>query len=99
MRYSNRNRKLGFNFAGFDHFKSERLAELKRVKYKYLEDMVYRVELTYDQTIEIFDVKYIAESTLVYTLVPGVYEIIDINSMLKSLLPNKVKVNITIDGI
>ena len=29
----------GYNVAGFDHFRSETLAELKRVNYKDLEDM------------------------------------------------------------
>ena len=34
-----------------------------------------------------------------YTLPPGVYEISEINLMLKSLLPKEVKVNIKIDDI
>ena len=61
--------------------------------------MVYRLQLTYDEIIDILDVKYISGSTIGYTLSPGVYEISDINLMLKSLLPGKVKVNITIDDI
>ena len=36
----------GFILAGLYHFKSELLAELKRVKYKDLEDIVYRMEST-----------------------------------------------------
>ena len=59
--------------------------------------MVYRMELTYDEIVEILDVKNIARSTTGYTMPPGVYEIADINSMMKSLLPNKVKAKITID--
>ena len=35
----------GFNLAGFDHFKSELLAELKTLEYKDL-DMVYRMVLS-----------------------------------------------------
>ena len=31
----------GFNLAGFDLFKNEKLAELKTVNYRFLEDMVY----------------------------------------------------------
>ena len=46
-----------YNFAGFDHFKSEILAKLRRVKYKELEDMVYRMGLTYDEIVDILDIK------------------------------------------
>ena len=89
----------GYNFAGFDHFKSEILSELKRVKYRDLEDMVYRVQLTHYEIKDILDVKYIAGTTSGHTLPPAVYEISDINLMLKCLLPGKVKVNVTIDEI
>ena len=61
--------------------------------------MVYRFQLTYDEVIDISDLKYIPTSTIGYTLSPGIYEIIYINLMLKSLLANEVKVNITIDDI
>ena len=49
--------------------------------------------------MNILDVKYIPRSTKGYTLVPGIYEVTDIDMMLKSLLPKEVKVNITIDDI
>ena len=87
----------GYNLAGFDHFKSELLSELKKVNYRDLEDMVYSLQLTNDETIDILDVKDISGSTIGYTLSPGVYEISVINLMLKSLLHGKVKVNITFD--
>ena len=61
--------------------------------------MIYRLQLTYDEIIDILDDKYNAGSTIGYTLPPGVYEISDINLMLKSLLPGKVKVIITSDDI
>ena len=73
----------GYNLAGFDHFKNKILAELKRVKYKNLEDMVSRMEYTYDETVDILDVKYIAGSTNVNTLPPGIYEITADKLMLK----------------
>ena len=57
------------------------------------------MELTYDENVDILDVKYIAGSTNGYTLALGIYEINDLNLTIKSLLPNKVKVNITIDDI
>ena len=46
-----------YNLAGFDHFKTEILAEVRRVKYKDLVDMVYRLELTYDEVLDILDMK------------------------------------------
>ena len=65
--------------------------ELKRVKFKDLEDIVYGMELTYDEIVDILDVKNIAGSTNGYTLTHGVNEMTDNILMLKSLLPNKVK--------
>ena len=61
--------------------------------------MIYSLQLTYDEIIDILDVKYTAGSTKKYTLAPGVYVVTDINMMVKSLLPEDVKVNITIDDI
>ena len=58
-----------------------------------------RVELTYDEIVDVLDVKFIAGSTKGYALAPGIYEVIDINMMLKPLLPKNVKVKITIDNI
>ena len=86
-----------YNLAGFDHFKIEILVGLKRVIYKELEDMVYRMGITYDEIADILDVKDIEGSTIGYTKPAGISGISDIKLTLKSLLPNKVKVNITID--
>ena len=61
--------------------------------------MVYRYQRTYNEIINILDLKCIPTSTIGYTLPPGMYEIFDINFMLKSLLPEGVKVNITIDDV
>ena len=68
-------------------------------KYEGLEDIAYRLQLTYDEIIDVLDLKYIPTSTIGCTLPLGMYEIIDINFMLKSLLPKEVKVNITIDDV
>ena len=62
----------GYNLAGCDHFKNEKFAGLKKVKYKDLEGMVYRMELTYDEIVDILDVKNITGSTKRYTLKPGI---------------------------
>ena len=56
-------------------------------------------KLTNDEIVDILDVGYIAGSTTGYTLPPGIYEISDNKLMLKSLLPNKVKVNSAIENI
>ena len=79
-------------------FKNEILEEFKNVKYNDLEDLVYRFQLTYE-IIDIIDLKYINGSTKGHTLPPGVYENLDKNFMLKSLLPKEVKVKITIDDV
>ena len=88
----------GYNLAGFDHFKSQVLAELKRVKYD-LEDMVYRMDLTYDEIIDVLDIKYTSATSIGYTLPPGKYEINDLNKTLEYFSPDNVKVDITIDYI
>ena len=75
------------------------LADLKKVKCKGLEDMVYRMELTYDEIVDILDVKYIAGSTIGKTTALGISEISDISLILKSSLPKGVKVNNTIHDI
>ena len=89
----------GHNLAGLDLFKSEIFSQLKKVKYRDLKDLVYRLHLTYDEIVDILDVKYITGSTKGYALPPGLYEISDISLTLKSLLPKDVRVNITIDNI
>ena len=64
-----------------------------------LEDMVYREELTHDEIVDILVVIFFPASTTRDTLAPRMNKISDINLMLKSLFPNKVKVIITIDDI
>ena len=80
-------------------FKDEILEDLKNAKFNYLEDMVYRLQLTYDEIMDILDLKYIPTKRTGYSLNPGIYEVIDLNNILKIILPNNVKVNITIDDI
>ena len=95
--------KIGENeklrLSHLDTCKNLMIKELKRVKYKDLEDMIYRLEVTYDEIVHTLDVKYISGSTFGYILQVGVYEITDINLMLKCLLPEVVKVTITFDDI
>ena len=53
------------------------LTKIQKVKYNYLADVVCRMKLTYDETVDILDVKDIAGSTNGCTLLPGIYEITD----------------------
>ena len=69
--------------------------KLRRERFKDLEDMLYRMELTYDEIIDILDIKAFAGLPIGYTLLPGTYEIGDSNSMVKSSLPNQFMVKIT----
>ena len=87
--------KNGYNLAGFDHFKSEKLAEKKRINYKNLECMIYRMELFFGEIEDTFDVKDKTASINGYILPPSIYEITDINLILQSLFPNEVEVKIT----
>ena len=88
-----------YSLSSLDMFKNEILEELKRVKYNDLEDMVYRFQLTYNEIIDVLDLKYIPTKRTGYTLNPGIYEVVDLNNTLKYILPDNVKVSITIDDI
>ena len=79
--------------------KNEILEELKNVKYIDVEDLVYRMQLTYDEIIVILDLKYIPTKRTGYSLNPGNYEVDDLNNTLKYILPDNVKATITIDDI
>ena len=94
--------KIGNNdykLSDFDTKKIEIIEELKNIKYNDLEDLVYRMQLTYDEIIDILDFKYIPTKRTGYSLNPGIYEVIDLNNTLNYILPNNAKVSITIDDI
>ena len=57
------------------------------------------MQLTYDEIIDVLDLKYISAKRIGYSLNPGIHEIVDLNNTLKHILPNNVKLNITIDDI
>ena len=79
--------------------KNEILEELKKAKYNDLKDLVYRMQLTYNEIIDIIDLEYIPTKRIGYSLNPGIYEVVDLNNTLKYILPDNVKVTITIDDI
>ena len=72
---------------------------MRNAEYREHDDLIFRMELTHYENIDIVDIKDIGSKTVDYTFPPAVFEIADINSMLKSLLPNEVEIKITIDDI
>ena len=88
-----------YKLSDFDNQKYEILEELKKVGYNDLKDLVYRMRLSYDRIMDILDLKYIPTKRTGYSLNPGIYEVVDLNNTLKYILPDNVKVNITIDDI
>ena len=88
-----------YKLSDFDNQKNEIIEELKNAEYNDLEDLVYRMRLSYDDIMDILDLKYIPTKRTGYSLNPGMYEVVDINNTLKHILPDNVKVNITIDDI
>ena len=86
-----------FSSSDFDTHKKEIIEELKNVEYNDLGDMVLKNAVNVSQNCRETWYKIYCRIVYKYTLAPGVYEIGDINLMLKSLLPDEVEVNITID--
>ena len=86
-----------YKLSDFDTFKEEILEELKIVKYNDLEDLVYRMQLTYDEIIDILDSKYVPTKRIGCSLKPNIYQIKDINETLKNISPDNVKISVTID--
>ena len=88
-----------YKLSDLDNRKNEILGELKNIKYNDLKDLVYRMRLSYDEIMDILDLKYIPTKRTAYSLNPGIYEVIDLNNTLNYVLPDNVKVSVTIDDI
>ena len=86
-----------YKLSDFDTQKHEIIEELKNAKYNDLEDLVYRMQLTYDEIINILDLKYIPTKRIGYSIKPNIYNVVGLNKTLKNILPDNVKINITID--
>ena len=80
-----------YSLASLGMFKDEILEDLKKAKFNDLEDMVYRFQLTYDEIIDILDLKYIPTKRMGYSIEPNIYNVDDLNKTLKNILPNNVK--------
>ena len=92
--------KLGdfeYKLSDFDNSRTEILDEMENVKYSDLEDMVYRMQLTYDEILDVSELKYIPTKRIGYSLKHNIYQISDINKTLKYILPDNVKILVTID--
>ena len=88
-----------YKLSDFDNQKYEILEELKNAKYNDLADLVYRMRLSYDEIIDVLDLKYISTKRIGFSLDPGIYEIVDLINTLKHFLPDNVEINVTIDDI
>ena len=92
--------KIGDNeykLSDFDSQKYEIIEEIKNVKYNDLEDLVYRMRLSYDEIMDILDLKNIPTKRMGYSIEPNIYNVVDLNKTLKNTLPNNVKKDINID--
>ena len=88
-----------YNLSDFDTSKQEIPEALKKARYHKLEDMVNRMQLTYNEIMDVLDIKYFPSERTGYTLPPGIYEKSNTNKMLQGLVPDIVTVSISIDNI
>ena len=63
---------IEYQLSDFDNQKNEILEELKNAKYNDLEDLVYRMRLSYNEIMDILDLKYILTKRTGYSVNPGV---------------------------
>ena len=91
--------KMSINYQTLILKKNEILEELKNVNYNDLEDLVDRMQLTYDEIIDILDLKFIHTKRTGYSLNLGISEVVDLNNTLKYILPDNVEVSVTIDDV
>ena len=75
-----------FSLADLDTHKIEINEELNKAGSNNFEDMDFKKELTYDEIVDILDIKHLDGSTIGYTLLVGIYEISDLNSMLHLMI-------------
>ena len=85
-----------FSLSDFDSSKNEILEEFKKANHHDLEDMVHRMQPSYDEIMDILKVNYFPSKRTGFTLPPGLYEKSDINKTLEYDLPDNT---ITIDVI
>ena len=69
-----------YKLSDIDTQKNEILEELKNVEYNDLEDLVYRMQLTYDEIRDILDLKYLPTKRMGYSLKPNIYNVVDLKT-------------------
>ena len=55
------------------------------------------MHLTFDEIINILDFKYTPTKRIGYSINPNIYNVVDLNNTLKKILPDNVKICVTID--
>ena len=55
------------------------------------------MQLTYDEIIDVLDLKYIPSKRTGYSIEHNVCNVVDLNNTLKNILPDNVKISVTID--
>ena len=61
--------------------------------------MFYIFQLTYDENVDLLDLKYLPTKRTGSSLNPGIYEVVDLKSTLKFILPDNVKAKVTSDDM
>ena len=75
-----------YKLSDFDNQKNVIIEEIKNAKYNDLEDLVYRMRLSYDEIMDILDLKYVPTKRTGYSLNPGIYQVNDLNNTLNYIL-------------
>ena len=55
------------------------------------------MQLTYDEIIDLLDLKFIPTTRIGYSKKPNIYQTSDINNTLKNILPDNAEISVTID--
>ena len=55
------------------------------------------MQLTYNEIMDILDLKFFSSKSVGFPLKPDIYQVSDTNNTLKNILPDNVKISVTID--
>ena len=76
-----------YKLSDFDSQKHKILEELKNAKYNDLEDLVYKMQLTYNEILDILDLEYVPTKRIGYSIQPNINNVVDLNKTLKKFYP------------
>ena len=57
------------------------------------------MQLTFDENMDILDLKYFPTNSTGYSSNPGFYQVVDLNNTLRHISPDNVKISVTIDDV